>query len=100
LNYNSPTVSSQGRWEGYFRSDLSIRHEIIENVLAATLQVRDLFGSRKHEFTSEGGNFYSYNYYSFQSPVLMLNLRYTFNNFKPERKRGGDNGGFEGGEDF
>jgi outer membrane receptor protein involved in Fe transport len=100
LNYNSPTVSSQGRWEGYFRSDLSVRQEIIENVLAATLQARDLFGTRKREFTSEGENFSSYNYYSFQSPVLMLNLRYTFNNFKPERKRGEGGGGFEGGEDF
>ena len=100
LNYNSPTVSSQGRWEEYFRSDLSVRQEIIENALAATLQVRDVFGTRKREFTSEGGNFSSYNYYQFQSPVLILNLRYTFNNFKPERKRGGNDGGFEGGEDF
>lgn len=100
LNYNSPTVSSQGRWEGYFRSDLSVRQEIIENALAATLQVRDVFGTRKREFTSEGGNFSSYNYYQFQSPVLILNLRYTFNNFKPERKRGGNDDGFEGGEDF
>jgi outer membrane receptor protein involved in Fe transport len=100
LNYNSPTVSSQGRWEGYFRSDLSVRQEIIENVLAATLQIRDLFGSRKREFTSEGANLSSYNYYSFQSPVLMLNLRYTFNNFKQERKRGEGEGGFQGGDDF
>jgi outer membrane receptor protein involved in Fe transport len=100
LNYNSPTISSQGRWEGYFHSDLSIRQEIIENVFAATLQIRDLFGTRKREFTSEGANFSSYNYYSFQSPALMLNLRYTFNNFKPERKRGEGEGGFEGGEDF
>jgi outer membrane cobalamin receptor len=100
LNYNSPTVSSQGRWEGYFRSDLSVRQEIIENVLAATLQARDLFGTRKREFTSDGANFSSYNYYSFQSPILMLNLRYTFNDFKPKRKKGGNDGGFGGGEDF
>jgi len=100
LNYNSPTVSSQGRWEGYFRSDLSVRQDIIEDVLAVTLQVRDLFGTRKREYTSEGSNLTSYNYFSIQSPVLMLNLRYTFNNFKPERKRGEGEGGFEGGEDF
>ena len=28
LNYSSPTVSSQGRWEGFFSSDLSVRQEI------------------------------------------------------------------------
>jgi hypothetical protein len=69
-------------------------------VLAATLQARDLFGTRKREFTSDGANFSSYNYYSFQSPILMLNLRYTFNDFKPKRKKGGNDGGFGGGEDF
>jgi outer membrane receptor protein involved in Fe transport len=101
LNYNSPSVSSQGRWEGFFRSDLSVRQEIIKNILAATLQIRDLFGTAKREFTSEGENFYNYNYYNFSTPTLMLNLRYTFNNYKPKREgRDGENGGFEGGEDF
>jgi len=101
LNYNSPSVSSQGRWEGFFSSDLSVRQEIIKNILAATLQVRDLFGTAKREFTSEGENFYNYNYYNFSTPTLMLNLRYTFNNYKPKREgRDGENGGFEGGEDF
>jgi outer membrane receptor protein involved in Fe transport len=101
LNYNSPSVSSQGRWEGSLRSDLSVRHEIIKNVLAATLQIRDLFGTTKREFTSQGENFYNYNQYDFESPTIMLNLRYTFNNYKPKRDgRNGENGGFEGGEEF
>lgn len=101
LNYNSPSVSSQGRWEGSLRTDLSVRQEIIKNVLAATLQVRDLFGTRKREFTAKGENFYNYNQYDFHSPTLMLNLRYTFNNYKPKREgRNGENGDFEGGEDF
>ncbi|MGB5531059.1 MAG: TonB-dependent receptor [Ignavibacteriaceae bacterium] len=101
LNYSSPTVSSQGRWEEMFSSDLSVRQEIIKNILALTLQVRDLFGTAKREFTSEGRNFYNYNYYDFNSPTLMLNLRFTINNFKPKREgREGENGSFEGGEDF
>ena len=102
LNYSSPSVSSQGRWEGFFSSDLSVRQEIIKNILAATLQVRDIFGTAKREFTSEGENFYNYNYYNFNTPTLMLNLRYTFNNYKPKREgRNGENGDFEGGgEDF
>jgi len=63
--------------------------------------VQDIFGTTKREFTSEGENFYNYNQYDFKSPTLMLNLRYTFNNYKPKREgRNGDNGGFEGGEDF
>ncbi|MBK9099815.1 MAG: TonB-dependent receptor [bacterium] len=101
LNYNSPTVTSQGRWEEFFSSDLSIRQEIIENILAVTLQIRDVFGTAKREYTSEGINLYNYNQFDMHTPALTLNLRYTFNNYKPKREgRGEDNGTFEGGEDF
>ena len=101
LNYNSPTVSSQGRWEEFFSSDLSIRQEIISNILAITLQVRDVFGTASREYTSEGTNLYNYNYFDMHTPALTLNLRYTFNNYKPKREgRGEDSGSFEGGEDF
>jgi outer membrane receptor protein involved in Fe transport len=100
-NYNSPTVTSQGKWEGYFSSDLSIRQELISNILAITLQIRDVFGTAKREYTSKGTNLYNYNYFDMHTPVLMLNLRYTFNNYKPKREgREGDSGDFEGGEDF
>jgi hypothetical protein len=101
LNYNSPTVSSQGRWEEFFSSDLSIRQEIISNILAMTLQVRDVFGTASREYTSEGTNLYNYNSFDMHTPSLTLNLRYTFNNYKPKREgRGEDSGSFEGGEDF
>jgi outer membrane receptor protein involved in Fe transport len=101
LNYNSPTVSSQGRWEEFFSSDLSVRQEIIDNILALTLQVRDVFGTAKREYSSEGTNLYNYNYFDMHTPALTLNLRYTFNNYKPKREgRGEDSGSFEGGEEF
>ena len=59
-----------------------------------------MFGTTKREFTSEGSNFYNYNLYNFNSPVLMLNVRYTFNNFKPKRTGRDGEGGDFGGEDF
>jgi outer membrane receptor protein involved in Fe transport len=100
LNYNSPTVSSQGRWEEFFSSDLSVRQELISNILSLTLQVRDVFNTAKREFTSEGINLYNYSYFDMHTPSLMLNLRYTFNNYKPKREvKGEDDTGFEG-EDF
>ena len=101
LNYNSPTVSSQGRWEEFFTSDLAIRQEIISNILAVTLQVRDVFGTAKREYTSEGTNLYNFNNFDMHTPALMLNLRYTFNNYKPKREgRGEENGSYEGGDEF
>jgi hypothetical protein len=100
-NYTSPTVTSQGKWEGSFSSDLSIRQELISNILAVTLQIRDLFGTAKREYTSKGTNLYNYNYFDMHTPALMFNLRYTFNNYKPKREGRGDEGnGLEGGEEL
>ncbi len=98
--YTSPTATAQGEWVGYFSSDLAIRQEIISKNFAVTLQIRDLFGTAKREYSSIGTNLYSYNYYDMDTPMLVLNLRYTFNNYKPNREGAGEGSGLEGGEDF
>ncbi len=100
LRYSSPTVSSQGEREGYFSTDISVKQELIENTLAATLQVRDVFGTAKYEYTSAGRDFSTYTHATRESPVVVLNLRYTFNNYRPERERRGENGDFDEGDDF
>ena len=100
-SYTSPSATAQGEWAGYFSSDLSIRQDIISNILSLTLQVRDVFGTAKREYTSQGTNLYNYNYYDMKTPLLVLNLRYTFNNYKPKQdNKPGENGNFEGGEEF
>lgn len=99
--YNSPTVSSQGRREGFFMLNLAVRQTFFEKALTATLQVRNVLDSARWESISEGTNFYSYRDASMEAPIIMLNLKYNFNNFKQERNRnGGDNdGGGMGVED-
>ena len=100
LNYNSPTVSAQGTLAGNLRTDLSVRQDIIKNILSTTIQIVDLFGTTKREFTSQGANFNNSYYYNYNSPRVVLNLRYTFNNYKPKNEGGDGGGGFGGGEDF
>jgi outer membrane receptor for ferrienterochelin and colicin len=85
--YNSPSVSSQGRREEFVTTDLALRQDLFNRSLTLTLQVRDLFNSMKHEFTQEGINFYSSNYFSRQGPTVMLNVRYSINNYRQERRR-------------
>ncbi len=100
-NYNSPTVTSQGRMEEFISSDISVRQEIIKSILAVTFQVQDIFSSSKREFTTEGSNFYNYTYSDRSTPTFMLHLRYTFNNYEQKREgRGEENGEFETGDDF
>jgi outer membrane receptor protein involved in Fe transport len=100
LNYNSPSVSSQGTSEGYISTDVSMKQDLFERMLSITLQVRDLFGTAKYENRSSGTDFYQYNYFQRESPMVILNLRFNFNNYKTKR----DNGSMENpngvGEDF
>ncbi len=100
--YNSPTVSSQGRREGFFVTSLAVRQDLLNKQLSATLQVRDLFDTGRFEFTSEAADLYSYSYHTREAPIVMLNLRYNINNYKVKREdqnREQDNG-MEGQEDF
>ncbi|HEX7356553.1 MAG TPA: outer membrane beta-barrel family protein [Ignavibacteriaceae bacterium] len=100
VNYNSPGVSSQGSWEGFFTTDVSVKQDLFEKLLSLTLQVRDLFGTAKHEFTSSGQDFYSYNYFKRESPMVILNMRINFNNFKPKRNPDDMENMNNGGEEF
>jgi len=85
--YNSPTVSSQGRREGSFVADLAVKQEFFNDSFSATLQVRDLLRTSKDEFISQGADFYSYRYSTRESPVVMLNLRYSYNQQRNDRER-------------
>jgi outer membrane receptor protein involved in Fe transport len=98
--YNSPSVSSQGRREGFISANMAIKQQLFDKLITATLQVRDLFGTAKHESTNQSSDFYNYRYSKHESPVLMLNLRLNLNNNNEdgEGDRGGDSMENGGGE--
>jgi hypothetical protein len=81
-------------------TNLALRQSFLKNQLAATLQVRDVFGTMSHSSTYEGDGFYSY--YDFQpnTPLVTLTLSLRLNNYKPDRRnRSQDNDDMGGGED-
>ena len=100
--YNSPTVSAQGRREGFFLTDVALRKDFFDKVMSLTVQMRDLFGQARWEFTSQGPDFYSYSNFSRQSRIVMVNLRVNINNYKQNNERNGNGemngGGGEGGD--
>jgi outer membrane cobalamin receptor len=100
VNYNSPGVSSQGNWEGYFTTDVSVKQDLFEKLLSLTLQIRDLFGTAKHEFNSSGPDFSNYNYFKRESPMVILNARINLNNYKPKRDQNETENGNNGQEEF
>jgi outer membrane cobalamin receptor len=85
--YRSPSVSSQGERKGFFFSSAAIKQNILSKNLTATLSIWDIFGTGRHEYTSEGTDFYSHSEFTRESHMLMLTLTYNFNNYKPDRDR-------------
>ena len=100
VRYNSPTVSSQGRREGYFRTDAAIKKDFMNKRLSLTLQVRDLFKTGKWEFTSQGADYFSYNHFTREAPSVMLNIKFNFNNYEAEKQRNGNGDGGEEPQQF
>jgi hypothetical protein len=90
-SYNSPSVSAQGKSEGFLFTNLAVKQELFDKMLTATLQIRDLFGTAKFESTSQSFDFYNYRYSERESPVVMLNLRFNINNFKSDKRNGNNN---------
>jgi len=90
--YNGASVTAQGRTEAYYMVNAAVRQDFWDRKLSAVLQVRDVFSSAKHEFTSSGPDFYSYSEYKRKSPVVTLSISYRFNNYKPDRKSRTDGG--------
>ncbi len=95
--YNGPSVTAQGKTEADYTINAAIRQEFFDNKLSAALQIRDIFGTSKREFSSSGPGFYTYSSMQPKTPDVNLTISYKFNNYKTERKsRSGGNGGEDG----
>ncbi len=97
--WNSPSVSAQGRREGFASVDAAAKQEFLDKQFSLTLQMQNILKTARHEYTSEGPGFYSYSDYSMESPVVMLTFRLSINNYSPEKDREGQEG-FGGEEGF
>jgi len=84
--YNSPSVYSQGRRESSFTTDFSLRQDLFQKTVSAILQVRDIFQTGRFKNTTNAPGYSSLSYFSPESPVVMLNIKYYFNNYAKERK--------------
>lgn len=97
LGYNGPSVTAQGTSESMYYINLAYRQDFFKRKLSATLQVRDLLGSMKREFTSSGEGFSQHVIMQREPRMVMLTLSYKINNYKmdPGDMRPQGNGGVE-----
>ena len=97
--FQSASVTAQGRVEEYYIVNAAFKQTFFKNSLSATLQASDIFQSQKRKYTSEGVDFRTEEYSRRYSPIVMLNVSYRINNFKVKTRKGSDSGG-DGGDDF
>ena len=90
--YNSPVVSSQEERKGFFSTNLALKQELFDRQLAITLQIRDLFKTSKHESTTQSSGLYQYSSFEPEAPMVMLNARLNFNNYKKKDRGENQNG--------
>lgn len=93
-NYNSPSVTTQGRDEDYFVVNLGIRADFLKKTLTVSANVRDMFATGRRISISEDPTFYSYRYRFNRAPQFMINISYRFNNFKQKRKQRSEDDGY------
>jgi hypothetical protein len=81
-----PSVSTQGRVDEFFYFNFSVRQQLLNRRLSATLNVKDVLSTAKYVDTKNGANLDSRTVIYPRSPLLTLSLSYTFNNFKSQKK--------------
>jgi outer membrane receptor protein involved in Fe transport len=99
-NYQASIATAQGNRLPMWFLDFGASKDIIKGKGTLTLNVRDIFGSRRHAFETNGDNFYSRTDQRWGSTVVSLNFNYRINQTKkknPDRQQGG---GEEGGMEF
>jgi len=92
VNYRSDTDWAQGKREGFISTSAAFKKDFFKRKLSATLQVRDVFGTSKHETLYTGTDFYNYSQMDPKTPMVRLKLSYKINNYKMKRGRRSANG--------
>lgn len=77
-----PSVTTQGRSDAYWYSNIAVRQQLIRNKLTGTLAFKDIFRSACYVNNITSGDLWLYNKIRPKYPQILLTLSYTFNNFK------------------
>ncbi|MDX1476822.1 MAG: outer membrane beta-barrel family protein [Saprospiraceae bacterium] len=98
LNYRGPQETTQGRSQGTFHADLGMSMDVLKRNGTLTLNVSDVFNTRKRRYVTEGVGFYAEGEFRWRPRSTTLTFTYRLNQ-KKQRQRG-NRGDWEGGEEM
>ncbi|MBP6828521.1 MAG: TonB-dependent receptor family protein, partial [Saprospiraceae bacterium] len=94
-NYDARVQTTQGYRKPRWYLDLAISRDVLNNNGTITLNISDVFNSRRFRFVSEGDNFYTDN--DFQWRARQINLTFSYRLHQQKKKSDKKQGE---GEDF
>ena len=100
--YNAPEENAQGRSKGILHANLAFSKDVLKDKATITLNVSDVFNSRKRIFETELPTQNTYSEMQWRERQITLSFTYRFNRQKERERqqRGrGENGSF-GEEEF
>ncbi len=85
-NYEAPQKTPQGERLSVYFIDLGINKDILQKKGTVTLNVSDLFNSRRNRSITRGNNFYTNSDFQFRRRQVNLTFNYRFNQSPTAKK--------------
>lgn len=86
-NYESKVQNTQGYRKPVWYLDVAVSKDIFKNNGTLTLNVSDLFNTRRHRSVAEGDNFYAYNDFQWRARQINFTLNYRLHQQKKKEAR-------------
>ncbi len=98
--YNAPQNNAQGRSLGVLSANIAFSKDVLKDKATISLNVNDLFNSRKRINETNLASLNSYSEMQFRQRQINLSFTYRFNKVKTEREKPAknENGGGDGGD--
>ncbi|MFN3555244.1 MAG: TonB-dependent receptor domain-containing protein [Bacteroidales bacterium] len=98
-NYWGPRVIPQGQIRPVFSMNLGMRRNVMNNRGTVSLNVSDVFNTRRFSLETNGNNFYQEREFYRESRVLTLSFTWRFRDYRDRNGGRGNGDGFEGDMD-
>ena len=99
LFYRGPNKNAQTRNKGILSTNLAFSKDVIEDKATLSLNVSDLFNTRKRRSETRTDNVFTYSEFQWRERQITLSFLYRFNQQKNQRERNRGRGG-NGQDDF
>ncbi|ASB50515.1 outer membrane beta-barrel family protein [Alkalitalea saponilacus] len=91
-SYWGPRVIPQGEIKPVFSMNIGLRRNVLNNQGTISLNVSDVFNSRRFTLETNDGNVYQKRDFTRESQVATISFTWRFRNFREQQERTGPNG--------